>query len=280
MSRPKSSQFALLSLPSCGTDWLAKAIVARNPSLVYYREFFNPICNLRHYNELASSFGCELYETVSHLAQPIASPTLGVDREPFIANAYESTWLRESIQFTKENFSAFIADFYVERFTTFILYRPWEMCFPPSRLRVYSWYSAMFSSLFENADHYHCPDVDASFADLFQFIATLNPTPQEKCVLAHHAYFHRLLTTAQTHGITPIRYSILASAQSLDVMIDHLAKTLPPELGPRYVANDLWLSRDMNRVNRESKFQHEWRHCEPLARELERRFPLPIIQAS
>ena len=76
----------MLTLPNSGSTWFAK-LVAGLPGCRYYeKEFFNPVCNLKHELVLRRNFGSEL---VSLLCGAIAIEA-GGDDQPGAAILRES----------------------------------------------------------------------------------------------------------------------------------------------------------------------------------------------
>lgn len=133
------AQYMILSTPNCGTDWLCKILASHGRGLSYYnKEFFNPICNERYGEVLASAFGCELASCYRKIAQKVSADEL--DR------VYDATWLQQTCNFDKENFAAWRVEFFAERFDLAFLQRPVVGVFPPSRLRVWAWYDAIWQS--------------------------------------------------------------------------------------------------------------------------------------
>jgi hypothetical protein len=131
-------QYLILSLPNSGTDWLCP-ILAEHGGLHYYRkEFFNPITNPQYGHVLEAGFGCEL---------PTCHRNIGRGAEAADLEAiYRETWLREegAWNFDKEVYSPLKVEFFARHFRIAFLHRPVESVFPPSRLRVWAWYDAIY----------------------------------------------------------------------------------------------------------------------------------------
>ena len=137
-------QYMMLSLPNSGTDWLCRILAkhGRGDGLRYYeKEFFNPICNPKYAGVLEGAFGCEL---------PSCFENIGIwsdDQAAMIECAYQESSGAEAYNFDKENFSALKVPFFAQHFDIVFLYRPADNVFPPSRLRVWAWYDAIYTAL-------------------------------------------------------------------------------------------------------------------------------------
>jgi len=134
MSRP----LMMVSLPNCGSNWLAETIARHLPGCRYYREFFNPILNLKHEAVLRRNFGSELVSCYRNIASR---------GDEHIDDDIRATWGSEDYNFTKENQSAFKLPVFVRHFRCFVLLREEESVFPPSRARVWSFYEHAWHSL-------------------------------------------------------------------------------------------------------------------------------------
>jgi hypothetical protein len=128
----------MLSLPNCGSSWLA-GLIARHSSFSRYApEFFNPIRTPKYFDVLKRAFGCELmccYRNIAHA---------GDDQ---IHDDITRTFFRENLNFTKEVFSPFKMRVFREHFRVFVLMRDFEDVFPPKRLRIYSFYEHAWHAL-------------------------------------------------------------------------------------------------------------------------------------
>lgn len=136
----------ILSLPNHGTDWLCGELLRHGEGLKYYeKEFFNPICNPKYADVLATGFGCELVTCYKKIALSAHEGEAYMD---LLDEIYQETWANESYNFDKENFSAMKVDFFARHFDIVFLHRSSENVFPPSRLRVWAWYDAIYASIF------------------------------------------------------------------------------------------------------------------------------------
>ncbi len=139
-------QLMLLSLPSSGSDWLCRLIAEHCSTLSYFdKEWFNPICNLEHELALGRGFGCEMPSYAGNITRKFS--------DSLLERVYEDTWVEHAsgrFNFDKEVYSFARVIFFAQRFRTAVLYRAAEDTFPPTRLRVWSWYDAIWKSLFPN----------------------------------------------------------------------------------------------------------------------------------
>jgi hypothetical protein len=195
---------ALLSLPNTGTDWLVGLWLRQNPTLRYYREFFNPICNPKYEDELNRSFGCEMVDNYAMIAKPL---------RPYDP-VFQRTWAKENYNFTKENYSAFKLDWFLANFDCFVLYRRAELTLPGSRLPVKAWYDAMYCSLLRNRWTLE-PDIRV----LVDFAAAEADTIAKRLVAAFVIHYYKLLRDAHRRNVPVLNY-------------DHLMQLSATELAP------------------------------------------------
>lgn len=212
----KARPIALLSLPNTGTDWFVDQMLRQNPSLRYYREFFNPICNPSYENELNRAFGCEMVDNY-HLVARSNGPHQSV---------YDRTWAREKYNFTKENYSAFKLDWFASQFDCFVLYRRAELTLPGGRLQVKTWYDAMYCSLLRNRWTLG-PDLRV----LVDFAAAEANTLAKRQVAAFVIYYYKLLTDARRHKLPVLDFDLLmhGSMAELAVCLYGLPGVVDPE---------------------------------------------------
>lgn len=119
-------------LPNTGSTWLGGVIARNIPGCRYYqKEFFNPICNLKHEKALSKVFGSELVSCYENIAEGDG---------PLLDSCIEETWGSEDYSFTKECWSPFKTEAFTRHFRVFVLDRSREHTFPPSRVRVWSFY--------------------------------------------------------------------------------------------------------------------------------------------
>lgn len=141
-------QLMIIGMSDSGTNWLVRSVQAsaRTP-LAYYREFFNPICNLPHAATLAGGFGCEVHATVPMIARP-------AETQPRLEAIYSQTWEQCRYTFTKENYSVWKIPFFTRHFDMVGVYREPESLWPPARYRVVTWYNAVYESICLNRADY------------------------------------------------------------------------------------------------------------------------------
>ena len=175
----------MLSLPNCGTDWLCE-MLARCSGLAYFRkEFFNPMTNQKC-PLLERAFGCELVSCYRHIAAPL--------NHGIADKIYHQEWLRSGCNFDKEVYSACHVDWFAQRFEVVVMTRPETGVFPPSRLRVWQWYDAMWRSL-----------VDAGG----ERVQAASPDLQVRCRLAYRSLVDKLLQSARDLHLPIIDYQVL-----------------------------------------------------------------------
>lgn len=129
----------LLSLPNSGTTWLCNTI-SKYRSGKFCDEFFNPV--FAHADEitLREHIGSELVSAYRNIALP---PIVGFD------DMIKDTWGKADFIFTKENFSPFKIEAFSKHFKCVILVRDTNNLFPPSRVRVWSFYEHAWFALKE-----------------------------------------------------------------------------------------------------------------------------------
>lgn len=131
----------MLTLPNMGSTWFAALLAKHLPGCNYYdKEFFNPVCNLKHADRLQRGFGSELVSCYRNIA------TEGDCRLPMDIAA---TWGKEDYTFTKETFSVMKVWAFAQRFNCFVFLRSEENSFPPSRARVWSFYEHAWHAFYE-----------------------------------------------------------------------------------------------------------------------------------
>jgi hypothetical protein len=120
----------ILSMPSSGSDWFADCW--RVQENVFHKEFFNPITN--PIPNVVDAFGCEM---VSHYKKIVNPGDMGPAIQDFIASEWTMTkevWVLDPLPFLEAGLEV----------TVFL--RMAQNTFPPSRVRVYSWYDAIMHS--------------------------------------------------------------------------------------------------------------------------------------
>ena len=129
----------MLTMPNSGSTWLAKIIADYLPGCRYYeKEFFNPVCNMKHEIVLRRNFGSELVSCFQNIASP---------GDAHIDHDIRATWGVERYNFTKECQSAFKLEAFLRHFRVFVFLRSEDESFPPTRARVWSFYEHAWYSL-------------------------------------------------------------------------------------------------------------------------------------
>jgi len=248
MMSASGNQYIILSLPSCGTDWLATCIQKTHPELRYHREFFNPICNLEHAETLGQAFGCEMIPYHKRIAVPW--------RNQFetISDAYLKTWPGSGLNFTKENFSAFKVGFFAGVFKCIGVLRPVHAVFPPPRLRVVAWYNAIFDSIRGYVDQ--CGNFnDGLVGRIVTNSLREARTPLERAVAAF-VISSIVLTRGLLDNDSPLlEYSSLVQLRGGDLW-DYLKRNLPEGIDVDALAAEIEITADrsFNLADRIRKF--------------------------
>ena len=199
---PAPRPIVLLSLPNTGTDWLVNLLLRQNPQLKYYREFFNPICNPVYENVLNRVFGCEMVDNFALIAKAQCR----------YEAVYRQTWSKENYNFTKENYSAFKLNWFVQHFDCVVLYRRAELSLPGSRLPVKTWYDAMYCSVLRNRWTLE-PDVRV----LVDFAVAEADTIAKRLVAAFVIYYYKLLKDAHRHNVPILDYDRLMDLSGVEL---------------------------------------------------------------
>ena len=218
------------SMPSSGSDWFFRmlqmaSLTARGGQLradPLAKEYFNPICNPRHHNRLAQVFGCETIGTYRNIWKKMPDKAL----EPVISDTFFRDFQQGRVNCTKECYSGNRMSAFAARFHQVTLLRGEGWTFPARRLRVLSWYEAMYTSMLADG-----ADVDAMALDP-EAIKDWPWSHDElwgggskvphlyRCALtAHRAMFHRMQATAP---LPPIYWENLMT-YTQDALYDHLA---------------------------------------------------------
>ena len=126
----QAKDLMILSLPNTGSTWFAEC-VAKGYEGKYFYEYFNPLRNPDHEEMLARSFGCETVASYANIATPGSAD---IDTE------IAKTWGQDGYHFTKEVFSPLKLATFAKRFHCVVFFRDESLVFPPSRLRIISFY--------------------------------------------------------------------------------------------------------------------------------------------
>jgi hypothetical protein len=173
----------MLTMPNSGSTWFAKLLAERVPGCRYYdKEFFNPVCNLKHELTLRRNFGSELISCYRNIASP---------GDSYVDDDIVDTWGTENYNFTKECQSGFKLDAFLRHFRVFVFLRPEEESFPPKRARVWSFYEHAWHSL-----QYHGYLLKAE-------------TTYDRALEAHQVIYAHIVSHAKARGIPTIYYSDL-----------------------------------------------------------------------
>jgi hypothetical protein len=123
----------ILSIPNSGSTWFADLVAKNTPGdIKYFPEFFNPLRNVRFEADLAPNFGCETIRSYRNIADP---------GDHVARSEVRRMWVVAGYGMTKEVFSPFKMQLFLEAgFRVVVFLRSIEQSFPPSRLRVWSFY--------------------------------------------------------------------------------------------------------------------------------------------
>jgi hypothetical protein len=183
MSKDATKPLLMLTMPNSGSTWFAKLIAGHLPGCRYYdKEFFNPVCNLKHELVLRRNFGSELVSCYLNIASA---------GDTHIDDDIAATWGSENYTFTKECQSAFKLETFLRHFRVFIFLRPTAESFPPTRARVWSFYEHAWHSL-----KLHGYAMNAL-------------TTGDRAIEAHRLIYSHLLSDAERRGVPIIYYGDL-----------------------------------------------------------------------
>lgn len=130
----------LLTMSGSGGKWLASTIAGTVYGCRYYdKEYFNPWCNERRELALVRNFGCEMASCYRNIALP---------GDANISQDIEDTWGEDGYTFTKEVYSAFKAQVFIDKgFHLFGLVRKTDDVLPPLRSQVWNFYEHTWCAL-------------------------------------------------------------------------------------------------------------------------------------
>jgi hypothetical protein len=237
----------LASMPSSGSDFVADALCKAHPHFSYWREFFSPICNLKHSSTLMR-LGDTLACTTENLCKTLPDETL----EEIVA----STWDTEAADFTKENYLAWNLRWFASQFRVLILLRRPEDTFPPTRHRVMRWYEHMAYSAQLNG----C--LPAS-------IAKQCFSPMRKAICGHTVFIEKMLLQADELNLPVLWYDELISGlPQNDIVNDSFIEIINQDYAPTRRADvsfhDAWSdslafgNRVTNQIRNAVYEHHNW----------------------
>jgi hypothetical protein len=187
----------MLTMPNSGSTWFAKLVAERLPGCRYYdKEFFNPVCNLKHELVLRRNFGSELVGCYRNIASA---------GDESIDDDIRATWGTETYNFTKECQSAFKLEAFMRHFRVFAFLRPEAESFPPNRARAWSFYEHAWYSLLHHGHR-----------------LTAETTP-DRALEAHRVIYSHIVADATARGVPILYYSDLFD--ETEVLREKLAKT-------------------------------------------------------
>jgi hypothetical protein len=188
----------MMTMPNSGSTWFAKILAGQLPGCRYYdKEFFNPVCNLKHESTLRQNFGSELVSCHRNIASPGDS-----DLDDDII----ATWGAENYNFTKECQSCFKMEGFLRHFRVFVFLRPEAESFPPNRARVWSFYEHAWHSL---RHHGHMLTAE---------------TTVDRALEAYRVMYAHMLADAKMHNVPIIFYGDLFDER--EILRERLARAL------------------------------------------------------
>lgn len=183
--------FLIISTPNSGSDWLAECIQRATRWRYFRKEFFNPLTNGPYAETLLSQFGCELATGAENLATCYTQQ---------IDTVIERTWPRDTYDLNKEVWSFCKLPALKAHFDCIVLTRSTSSLFPPSRLRVWQWYDAIWHALKKSGR------IELNAA-----------TPQARAREAHSAATDILLRDATAMSVPQLSYDQLITAEPDEV---------------------------------------------------------------
>lgn len=190
------NQTMLLSMPNSGSDWFASVILKTDSKIKYFREFFNPVANKKYFDCLSEGFGSELTSSYKKIAC--------FSGEQLYEKIYAATWLKEQLNFTKENYSAFKIPFFIKKFNCIAFTRQITNSFPPVRDEVFDWYEAIYFSMVENIK-----TLPEETQELMKVSVKICNNRQQKILMCHYIYQKLFLKFCQEYKIPVIRWEFL-----------------------------------------------------------------------
>lgn len=187
----------LIAFPRSGTDWFCGAINV-NPSIRYFREYFNPLCNPAKAPTLSLCFGDE---TLEHYHSIMADRPRS-EIEPIVWR----TWADDKFNTTKENYLAIKAEYFVDRFDTICLIRNLSHTFPTSRPE----YIVPILSSFMASGGYQNSFLARQLNELRSFVSHIQIRGiHEAGVMAYLVHHYLLLAVCRTFRVPIVTYESL-----------------------------------------------------------------------
>ncbi len=223
----KDKSAMMLSLPNSGTDWLMQCI-RRDDSVIYFREYFNPVTNGSVNHILDKGFGCETEHTYRNIAADIDELTL--------QRILNDTWMQSEFNFTKENYSMFRVNFFAPRFNCFALYRPTRLSIPSlgSPDSVNRWYHAIYHSIMFNMN-----SLPESIRVLATWVQENAVADAQKYISSHVMASYQLLQAAKENNVPIMKFEDLmtADAPQIEQMFAETNTVLEPAAIARAIVN-------------------------------------------
>jgi hypothetical protein len=222
-----NKQYMLVSFPRQGTDFFMSCLQESNPKVDYYREFFNPICNIGHYKQLVSEgFGSENNPNKIFYYD-----------EKILEDIYKRSWVfRNRYNTDKEVFGFIKLPFYKKHFELFGLYRHRKYTFPSSKSNfiqpifdAFLFYSYPQNPILNQIKNYLLPK-----RVLYNLV--------DKQVLSHILCWYIQFMFFQENNIKVMDYDIIMNLEEQE-LDEYLKEKLPAELYTPVLTKTLYNKR-------------------------------------
>jgi hypothetical protein len=157
-------------------------------------------------------------------------------------NTYAATWMLDRSTFTKEVWSCFRVPFFSARFAMIGLARSAEYTFPPKRLRVLSWYNAIWQSLVTQYRRHawHFDPMIATMVD--RAYMEVSRSLLHVAVAAHAIATAVMRRDLHAVNVATLDWKNLMLYHGGD-LVEYIAASIPPELKPDRVAREVEQTR-------------------------------------
>lgn len=211
--------FLLASLPSSGTSWLFN-ILKQHTGYHFSFEFFHPLANPEHREELLRVFGPDDLASRNDYTNVV---TPWEQQLPEILEVYERTWKQTPFTATKDNHLSFKLGFFVQHFDVVVLYRHRRDTFPPSvaRADAWNWYAGLYDGLVQQRRLLD-DEIALALASCEGRITKI----EQKAIVAHTLSFYKLLKGADEHGLPVLNYASIVDVSSVAELTSYLREKL------------------------------------------------------
>ena len=196
-----SKSLMLVSQSNSGSTWFSKCLTNTSPHLIGPdKEYFNPVLQNKHRRRM-SVFGAEHYPFVLNLAK--RQKNWDMDK------LLRETWRKDGLNYTKENYLAFVLPRLREHFDFVFFFRDMQWCFPPERVRVMLWYDAWLCSLLANGE---------VSSGLLQWMDTENATMERRAVAGWQIVRWQLMVMSKALDAPVFKYADILSQPYSDLL--------------------------------------------------------------